>query len=242
MVAGLLKGSRVAGKFKDFVPLLGQSAFGGLISGGFTGLATGNPLAGLTVGLVDTLGSATLATGLGTLGKRKVFGKDINFAGGKQYVFKDTDDLDPLKKQLANLGQAGTAARVGKAGQIDPQAMKAITDYAQSKSYYAPSGPQLAGMYAGSIAAPFAIEPLFMPRSQNYITQPQSMQTYGMNQNINAAGRPTNNEGTVSTNSMGAQVMAGQSMNLAPGTLYQLPYSPLSNLSTAFAAQSENVM
>ena len=242
MVAGLLQGSRVAGKFKDFMPLLRSSAMGGLFSGGLTTLFTGDPLAGLAVGAADTVGSAALATGIGALGTRKVLGKNINFAGGKKYTFSESDDLDPLKKQLANLGKAGTATRVGKAGQIDPQAMKAITDYAQSKSYYSPSGPQLAGMYAGSIAAPFAIEPLFMPRSQNYITNSQSMQTYGMNQNINAAGRPTNNEGTVSTNSMGTQVMAGQSMNLAPGTLYQLPYSPLSNLSTAFAAQSENVM
>ena len=227
MVAGLLQGSKVAGKFKDFMPLLKSSATGGLFSGGLTALFTGNPLAGLAVGAADTLGSAALATGIGALGTRKVLGKNINFAGGKKYTFSESDDLDPLKKQLANLGQAGTAARVGKAGQIDPQAMKAITDYAQSKSYYAPSGPQLAGMYATSIAAPFAIEPLFMPRSQNYITNPQSMQTYGMNQNIN---------------SMSTQAMTGQSMNLSPGTLYQLSYSPLSNLSTAFAAQSEKVI
>ena len=34
MVAGLLQGSRVAGKFKDFMPLLRSSAMGGLFSGG----------------------------------------------------------------------------------------------------------------------------------------------------------------------------------------------------------------
>ena len=234
MVAGLLKGSRVAGKFKDFVPLLGQSAFGGLISGGFTGLATGNPLAGLTVGLVDTLGSATLATGLGTLGKRKVFGKDINFAGGKQYVFKDTDDLDPLKKQLANLGQAGTAARVGKAGQMDPQAMKALADYAKSKESYAPSGPQIAGMYATSIASPFVVEPMFYPNrpdasntsaAQGDVTIQQLMQRYGYSQiltNPAAARRVLTNEDSQISGSEGGGNPIYNS-NLAPGTLYQKP-------------------
>ena len=226
MVAGLLKGSRVAGKFKDFVPLLGQSAIGGLISGGFTGLATGNPLAGLTVGLVDTLGSATLATGLGTLGKRKVFGKDINFAGGKQYVFKDTDDLDPLKKQLANLGQAGTAARVGKAGQIDPQAMKALADYAKTKASYAPSGPQIAGMYATSIAAPFAVEPMFYPQNQNNIVQQQLRQRLGYSQTLTnpQAAQNALQELTLSDEQSGLGETGRQlTSNLAPGTLYQYP-------------------
>tara|TARA_R100000697_G_scaffold117447_1_gene139037 strand:- start:50 stop:793 length:744 start_codon:yes stop_codon:yes gene_type:complete len=229
-----------AGKFKDFLPLVKSSATGGLLSGGLTTLFTGNPLAGLAVGATDTLGSAVLATGIGALGgktgTRKLFGKDVNFRGGRKYTFSETDDLNPLLKQLQTTPNTGVTA-----GMKD-DAMKNIASYVKSKEYYSPSGPQLAGMYAGSIAAPFAIEPLFMPRSQNYITNSQSMQTYGMNQNINSAGRPTNNEGTVPTNSMGTQVMAGQSMNLAPGTLYQLPYSPLSNLSTAFAAQSENVM
>ncbi len=87
MVAGLLQGSRVAGKFKDFMPLVRSSATGGLISGGLTTLFTGNPLAGLAVGATDTLGSAVLASGIGALGgktgTRKLFGKDVNFRGGK---------------------------------------------------------------------------------------------------------------------------------------------------------------
>ena len=178
MVTGLLQGSRVAGKFKDFMPLVRSSATGGLVSGGLTALFTGNPIAGLAVGLTDTLGSAALATGLGTLGKRKILGRDINFEGGKKYTFNETDDLNPLLKQLTNLGKAGTATRVGKSGQIDPQAMKAISDYAQSKSYYSPSGPQLAGMYATSIATPFIIEPLFTPPSQSIINQQQFLQRY----------------------------------------------------------------
>jgi len=178
MVAGLLQGSRVAGKFKDFMPLVRSSATGGLISGGLTTLFTGNPIAGLAVGLTDTLGSAALATGLGTLGKRKILGRDINFEGGKKYTFSETDDLNNIKKQLENLKQSGTARRVGKAGQLSPEAMKALSDYAQSKSYYAPSGPQLAGMYATSLATPFVIEPLFAPQPQNIINQQQFLQRY----------------------------------------------------------------
>ena len=226
MVAGLLQGSKVAGKFKDFMPLLRSSAMGGLFSGGLTTLFTGNPLAGLAVGAADTVGSAALATGIGALGTRKVLGKNINFAGGKKYTFSESDNLDPLKKQLANLGKAGTATRVGKAGQIDPQAMKAITDYAQSKSYYAPSGPQLAGMYAGSIAAPFAIEPLFMPQNQNNIVQQQLRQRLGYSQALTnpQAGQNALQELTLSDEQSGLGETGRQlTGNLAPGTLYQYP-------------------
>ena len=222
MVAGLLQGSRMAGKFKDFVPLLKSSATGGLFSGGLTALFTGNPLAGLAVGAADTLGSAALATGIGALGTRKVLGKNINFAGGKKYTFSESDDLDPLKKQLANLGQAGTAARVGKAGQIDPQAMKAITDYAQSKSYYAPSGPQLAGMYAGSIVAPFAIEPLFAPQPQGSIVSQQLGQRLSMNALLRHP-YDTKDDGEVSIDRTGGY--AGPSYS--SGTLYQLGGTPI---------------
>ena len=223
MVAGLLQGSKVAGKFKDFMPLLRSSAMGGLFSGGLTTLFTGNPLAGLAVGAADTLGSATLATGIGALGTRKVLGKNINFAGGKKYTFSESDDLDPLKKQLANLGQAGTATRAGKTGQIDPQAMKAITDYAQSKSYYAPSGPQLAGMYAGSIAAPFAIEPMFYPKDQGDIVQQQLFQRYGTSQLMTNPQAAMNNLTYLSRDIKGDEVRDRQNMGLAPGTLYQYP-------------------
>ena len=223
MVAGLLQGSKVAGKFKDFMPLLRSSAMGGLFSGGLTTLFTGNPLAGLAVGAADTVGSAALATGIGALGTRKVLGKNINFAGGKKYTFSESDDLDPLKKQLANLGKAGTATRVGKAGQIDPQVMKAITDYAQSKSYYAPSGPQLAGMYAGSIAAPFAIEPMFYPKDQGDIVQ-QLMQRYGTSQlltNPESARRVLINDNTQQQGTEESNPVYNS--NLVPGTLYQHP-------------------
>ena len=221
MVAGLLKGSQIAGKFKDFMPLLRSSATGGLFSGGLTTLFTGNPIAGLAVGAADTLGSAALATGLGALGTRKVLGKNINFAGGKKYTFSETDDLNPLKKQLESLGQVGTATRTGKAGQLNPEAMKNLAAYAKSKEYYSPSGPQLAGMYAGSIAAPFAIEPLFYPKDQGDIVQQQLFQRYGTSQLMTNPQAAISNLTYLSRDIKGDEVRDKQNMNLAPGTLYQ---------------------
>ena len=161
MVVGpIVKGSKVAGRFKDFMPLLRSSATGGLFSGGLTTLFTGDPLAGLAVGAADTLGSAVLATGIGALGgasgTRKILGKDIKFAGGKKYTFSETDDLNPLLKKVKDIGKTTPAG-------LEPSKealMNTIAPYVQSKGYYSPSGPQLAGMYAGSLAAPFAIEPM----------------------------------------------------------------------------------
>ena len=227
MVAGLLQGSKVAGKFKDFMPLLRSSATGGLFSGGLTALFTGNPLAGVAVGAADTLSSAALATGIGALGTRKVLGKNINFAGGKKYTFSDTDDLDPIKKQLANLGQVGTATRVGKSGQLNPEVMKTLSNYAQSKGYYAPSGPQMAGMYATSIAAPFVIEPMFYPKPQGDIAQQQIFQRYGTSQLMTNPQSAMDNLTYLSRDIQGDEVRDGQNMNLAPGTLYQMAGNPM---------------
>ena len=169
-----------AGRFQDFLPLVKSSATGGLLSGGLTTLFTGNPLAGLAVGVTDTLGSAALATGIGALGgktgTRKLFGKDVNFRGGKKYTFSETDDLNPLLEQLQTSPNAGVTA-----GMKD-DAMSKLAAYIKSKEYYSPSGLQLAGMYAGSIAAPFAIEPLFYPKDQGDIVQQQLFQKYGTSQ------------------------------------------------------------
>ena len=217
----LLTGSKIAGKFKDFIPLVKSSATGGLFSGGLTALFTGNPIAGLAVGAADTLGSAALATGLGALGTRKVLGKNINFAGGKKYTFSETDDLNPLKKQLESLGQVGTATRTGNAGQLNPEVMKNLAAYAKSKEYYSPSGPQLAGMYAGSIAAPFAIEPLFYPKDQGDIVQQQLFQRYGTSQLMTNPQAAISNLTYLSRDIKGDEVRDKQNMNLAPGTLYQ---------------------
>jgi len=230
MVAGLLKGSQIAGKFKDFMPLLRSSATGGLFSGGLTALFTGNPIAGLAVGAADTLGSAALATGIGALGTRKVLGKNINFAGGKKYTFSETDDLNPLKKQLESLGQVGTATRTGKAGQLNPEAMKNLAAYAKSKEYYSPSGPQLAGMYAGSIAAPFAIEPLFYPKAQDSIVQQQLRQRLGYSQTLTnpQSAQYALQELTLPGDESGLGETGRQlTANLSPGTLYQMAGNPM---------------
>tara|TARA_B100001093_G_scaffold71914_1_gene62487 strand:+ start:57 stop:767 length:711 start_codon:yes stop_codon:yes gene_type:complete len=233
MVAGLLQGSKVAGKFKDFMPLLRSSATGGLFSGGLTALFTGNPLAGVAVGAADTLSSAALATGIGALGTRKVLGKNINFAGGKKYTFSDTDDLDPIKKQLANLGQVGTATRVGKSGQLNPEVMKTLSNYAQSKGYYAPSGPQMAGMYATSIAAPFVIEPMFYPKPQGAIVSQQLDQRLGMDALMrNMSGNPDNTEGSSTDPNLPDKLIRRSDTQYpepgyASGTLYQLAGNPM---------------
>jgi len=213
-----------AGRFKDFLPLVQSSATGGLISGGLTTLFTGNPLAGLAVGATDTLGSAVLASGIGALGgktgTRKLFGKDVNFRGGKKYTFSETDDLNPLLKQLQTTPNTGVTA-----GMKD-DAMRNIASYVKSKEYFSPSGPQLAGMYAGSLAAPFAIEPLFMPQNQNNIVQQQLRQRLGYSQTLTnpKAAQNALQELTLSDEQSGLGQTGRQlTDNLAPGTLYQYP-------------------
>ena len=213
-----------AGKFQDFLPLVKSSATGGLISGGLTTLFTGNPLAGLAVGATDTLGSAVLATGIGALGgktgTRKLFGKDVNFRGGKKYTFSETDDLNPLLKQLQ------TTPNTGVTSGMKDDAMRNIASYIKSKEYYSPSGPQLAGMYAGSLAAPFAIEPLFMPQNQNNIVQQQLRQRLGYSQTLTnpQAAQNALQELTLSDEQSGLGETGRQlTGNLAPGTLYQYP-------------------
>ena len=210
-----------AGRFKDFLPLVQSSATGGLISGGLTTLFTGNPLAGLAVGATDTLGSAVLASGIGALGgktgTRKLFGKDVNFRGGKKYTFSETDDLNPLLKQLQTTPNTGVT--VG----MKDDAMRNIASYVKSKEYFSPSGPQLAGMYAGSLAAPFAVEPLFMPKDQGDIVQQQLFQRYGTSQLMTNPQAAMNNLTYLSRDIKGDEVRDRQNMGLAPGTLYQYP-------------------
>ena len=210
-----------AGRFKAFLPLVQSSATGGLISGGLTTLFTGNPIAGLAVGATDTLGSAVLASGIGALGgktgTRKLFGKDVNFRGGKKYTFSETDDLNPLLKQLQTTPNTGVTA-----GMKD-DAMRNIASYVKSKEYFSPSGPQLAGMYAGSLAAPFAVEPLFMPKDQGDIVQQQLFQRYGTSQLMTNPQAAMNNLTYLSRDIKGDEVRDRQNMGLAPGTLYQYP-------------------
>tara|TARA_X000001388_G_scaffold27528_1_gene19460 strand:+ start:37 stop:732 length:696 start_codon:yes stop_codon:yes gene_type:complete len=222
MVVGpIVKGSKVAGRFKDFMPLLRSSATGGLFSGGLTTLFTGDPLAGLAVGAADTLGSAVLATGIGALGgasgTRKILGKDIKFAGGKKYTFSETDDLNPLLKKVKDAGKATPAG-------LEPSkeaVMNTIAPYVQSKGYYSPSGPQLAGMYAGSIAAPFAIEPMFYPKPQGGIVQQQLVQRYGTSELLTNPKYATDDRRI--RGELENEITNSQGNTLSTGTLYQLP-------------------
>ena len=218
-----------AGRFKDFLPLVQSSATGGLISGGLTTLFTGNPLAGLAVGATDTLGSAVLASGIGALGgktgTRKLFGKDVNFRGGKKYTFSETDDLNPLLKQLQTTPNTGVTA-----GMKD-DAMKNIASYVKSKEYFSPSGPQLAGMYAGSLAAPFAIEPMFYPRPQGDIVSQQLDQRLGMDALLRTPSNPlyrglpyqVGKDSTVSQSESPGTDPYNTGPGYSSGTLYQYP-------------------
>ncbi len=106
---------------------------------------------------------------------------------------------------------------------MDPQAMKALADYAKSKASYAPSGPQIAGMYATSIASPFVVEPMFYPKDQGDIVQQQLFQRYGTSQLMTNPQAAMNNLTYLSRDIKGDEVRDKQNMNLAPGTLYQYP-------------------
>ena len=207
MVAGsIVKGAKVAGRFKDVMPLLMSSLPGALFSGGFTTLSTGNPVAGLTVAGADLLGSTALASGIGALGgktgTRKILGKDVRLAGGR--VTKLRPDEDIPKK-----------ARSSK---------EAFEQFMQGKTVFEPSPAQTIGQVSGSIGSVLAVEPLFYPKPQGDITVQQLMQRYGTSQlltNPESARRvlindSTQQQGTEETNPV-------YHSNLAPGTLYQYP-------------------
>ena len=162
MVAGLLKGSQIAGKFKDFMPLLRSSMPGALFSGGFATLTTGNPLAGLTVAGADLLGSTALATGIGTLGKKKILGKNINFEGGEVTKLRP-DEVIPKE------------ARTSK---------EAFEKFIQRRTSFEPSPAQTVGQIAGSIGAVLAVEPMFYPKTQDSIVQQQLRQRLGYSQTL----------------------------------------------------------
>ncbi len=111
--------------------------------------------------------------------------------------------------------------------------MRNIASYVKSKEYYSPSGPQLAGMYAGSLAAPFAIEPLFAPKPQGAIVSQQLNQRLGFDAlSTNLSGNPM----TVQGSSTDPRLVDGSIRTsdteypgggYATGTLYQLAGSPM---------------
>jgi hypothetical protein len=201
----LLTGTKMAGRFKDVMPLLMTSMPGALFSGGFATLTTGNPLAGLTVAGADLLGSTALATGIGALGKRKILGKTVNFAGGPAINIRG-DVPEKIKQEI-------------KRGVASPD----FQSFMASKTGFAPSPAQTMGQVAGSIGAVLAVEPMFYPKDQGDIVQQQLFQRYGTSQLMTNPQAAMNNLTYLSRDIKGDEVRDRQNMGLAPGTLYQYP-------------------
>ena len=197
--AKLLPGT--AGRFKDVMPLLRSSIPGALFSGGFATLTTGDPLAGLTVAGADLLGSTALASGIGLLGKKKILGKNINFAGGR-VTRLNPDEAIPQE------------ARKSK---------EAFEKFMQSRTSFQPSPAQTVGQVSGSIGAVLAVEPMFYPKDQGDIVQQQLFQRYGTSQLMTNPQAAMNNLTYLSRDIKGDEVRDRQNMGLAPGTLYQFP-------------------
>jgi len=195
----LLTGTKMAGRFKDVMPLLMSSMPGALFSGGFATLTTGNPLAGLTVAGADLLGSTALATGIGALGKRKIFGKTVNFAGGPAINIRG-DVPENIKQEL-------------KRGVASPD----FQSFMASKTGFAPSPAQTMGQVSGSIGAVLAVEPMFYPKPQSDITGQQLFQRYGTSQFM------TNPNFIQDLEKQGQEKQIGGLTPVSPGTLYQYP-------------------
>ena len=191
--AKLLPGT--AGRFKDVIPLLMSSMPGALFSGGFATLTTGDPLAGITVAGADLLGSTALASGIGLLGKKKILGKNINFAGGR-VTRLSPDEAIPQE------------ARKSK---------EAFEKFMQSRTSFQPSPAQTVGQVSGSIGAVLAVEPMFYPKSQSDITGQQLFQRYGTSQFM------TNPNFIQDLERQGQEKQVGGLTPVSPGTLYQYP-------------------
>ena len=201
--AKLLPGT--AGRFKDVIPLLMSSMPGALFSGGFATLTTGDPLAGLTVAGADLLGSTALASGIGLLGKKKILGKNINFAGGR-VTRLSPDEAIPQE------------ARKSK---------EAFEKFMQSRTSFQPSPAQTVGQVSGSIGAVLAVEPMFYPKDQGDIVQQQLFQRYGTSQLMTNPQAAMNNLTYLSRDIKGDEVRDNQNMNLSPGTLHQMAGNPM---------------
>ena len=197
--AKLLTGTKVAGRFKDFMPLLMSSMPGALFSGGFATLTTGNPLAGLTVAGADLLGSTALASGIGLLGKKKILGKTVNFAGGPAINIRG-DVPENIKQEI-------------KRGVASPD----FQSFMASKTGFAPSPAQTMGQVTGSIGAVLAVEPMFYPKPQSDITGQQLFQRYGTSQFM------FNPNFIQDLEKQGKEEQVGGMTPVSPGTLYQYP-------------------
>jgi len=196
-------------EFGGFRDLARSSMFGAGLSGLFTTLSTGNPLAGLAVAGADVLGSTAIAGGIGKLGKKKVFGKTINFAGGPAVNIREADVPEKIIKDI----------RAGKVG-------KDFQDFMSKNTQFAASLPQTMGQVAGSYGAIMAVEPLFYPQNQNNIVQQQLRQRLGYSQTLTnpQAAQSAIQELTLLDEQSGLGETGRQlTGNLAPGTLYQYP-------------------
>tara|TARA_Y100000401_G_scaffold113471_1_gene114189 strand:- start:277 stop:945 length:669 start_codon:yes stop_codon:yes gene_type:complete len=196
-------------EFGGFRDLARSSMFGAGISGLLTTLTTGNPLAGLAVAGADVLGSTAIAGGIGKLGKKKVFGKTVNFAGGPAINIREADVPEKIRKDMM-------AGKVGKDFQ----------DFMSKNTQFAPSVPQTLGQIAGSYGAIMTVEPMFYPQNQNNIVQQQLRQRLGYSQTLTnpQAAQNAIQEITLSNEQSGLGETGRQlTGNLAPGTLYQYP-------------------
>jgi len=197
-------------EFGGFRDLARSSMFGAGLSGLFTTLSTGNPLAGLAVAGADVLGSTAIAGGIGKLGKKKIFGKTVNFAGGPAINIREADVPEKIRKDII-------AGKVGKDFQ----------DFMAKNTQFAASLPQTMGQVAGSYGAIMAVEPLFYPKPQGDIVQQQIFQRYGTSQLMTNPQSAINNLTYLSRDIRGDEVRDAQNMNLAPGTLYQMAGNPV---------------
>ena len=196
-------------EFGGFRDLARSSMFGAGISGLLTTLTTGNPLAGLAVAGADVLGSTAIAGGIGKLGKKKVFGKTVNFAGGPAINIREADVPEKIRKDM----------KTGKVG-------KDFQDFMSKNTQFAPSVPQTLGQIAGSYGAIMTVEPMFYPQNQNNIVQQQLRQRLGYSQTLTnpQAAQTALQEITLSDEQSGLGETGRQlTGNLAPGTLYQYP-------------------
>ena len=197
-------------EFGGFRDLARSSMFGAGISGLLTTLTTGNPLAGLAVAGADVLGSTAIAGGIGKLGKKKVFGKTVNFAGGPAINIREADVPEKIRKDMMT-GNVG----------------KDFQDFMSKNTQFAPSVPQTLGQIAGSYGAIMTVEPMFYPKPQGDIVQQQIFQRYGTSQLMTNPQSAMNNLTYLSRDIRGDEVRDAQNMNLAPGTLYQMAGNPM---------------
>ena len=211
----LLTGTKMAGRFKDVMPLLMTSMPGALFSGGFATLTTGDPLAGLTVAGADLLGSTALATGIGALGKRKIFGKTVNFAGGPAINIRG-DVPEKIKQEI-------------KRGVASPD----FQSFMASKTGFAPSPAQTMGQVAGSIGAVLAVEPMFYPKPQGEIVSQQLNQRLGFDAlSTNLSGNPMSVQGSSTDPRLVDGAIRKSDTEYpgggyATGTLYQVGGTPM---------------